>query len=300
MKDSMFTKKNMKQVTIDEKEHQYRKETFEKIQELEREGRFDVDVEKDPPSRKIKPGEVDYQEKKLSTRMKASLSFFLARFYLNKLLRKREIVIDGIEGSENLNELQRGVIFTCNHFSPMDSFLTQIAYERSGRNKVSKKLFRIIKEGNYTSFPGFYGFLMRNARTLPLASDFKVVREFLAGVKSTLAKGYDILIYPEQSMWWNYRKPKPLKPGAFSLAVFSMVPVVPLFITMKDRDEIGKDGYPLQSYKIHIGKPILPDPALSDAENKDKMSRENSLQWKAIYEKVYQLPLMYTCEEKDK
>ena len=300
MKDSISTKKNMKQATIDEKEHQYRKEALAKIEELEREGRFDVDVEKDPPSRKIKPGEVDYQEKKPSTRFKASFSFFLARFYLNKLLRKKEMVVDGIEGKENLEGLQRGVIFTCNHFSPYDSFLTQIAYEKSGRKKVSKKLFRIIKEGNYTSFPGFYGFLMRNARTLPLASDFKVVREFLTGVKTTLAKGYDILIYPEQSMWWNYRKPKPLKPGAFSLAVFSMVPVVPLFITMKDREEIGTDGYPLQSYTIHIGKPIFPDSNLSDRENKEKMSRENSLQWKAIYEKVYQLPLTYTCEGKSK
>lgn len=26
-----------------------------------------------------------------------------------------------------------------------------------------------------------------------------------------LKDGHFMLIYPEQSMWWNYRKPKPLK-----------------------------------------------------------------------------------------
>jgi len=43
-------------------------------------------------------------------------------------------------------------------------------------------------------------------------------------------------------MWWNYRKPKPLKPGAYTFAAKNHVPVLPCFITMKDSDIMGEDG----------------------------------------------------------
>ena len=42
-----------------------------KIEEYERNGRFDEDVEDDPPSRELLPDEVDYLQKKLSTRLKS-------------------------------------------------------------------------------------------------------------------------------------------------------------------------------------------------------------------------------------
>ena len=35
--------------------------------------------------------------------------------------------------------------------------------------------------------------------------------------------GEKVLVYPEQSMWWNYRKPRPLKSGAFKFAISSIV-----------------------------------------------------------------------------
>ena len=56
-------------------------------------------------------------------------------------------------------------------------------------------------------------------------------------------------------MWWNYRKPKPLKPGAFDMALKNHVPVVPCFITMADSDLVGADGFPVQEYTPHLGAP---------------------------------------------
>ena len=38
------------------------------------------------------------------------------------------------------------------------------------------------------------------------------------------------------------------------------VPVLPCFITMKDSDVKGDDGYYFQEYTIHISPPIYPDP----------------------------------------
>ena len=76
-----------------------------------------------------------------------------------------------------------------------------------------------------------------------------------------------ILIYPEQSLWWNYKKPKPLKPGAFRIAARNNVPIVPIFITMEDSNIMGDDGFIIQQYTINIENPIYPDKDFNEKEN---------------------------------
>ena len=95
-------------------------------------------------------------------------------------------------------------------------------------------------------------------------------------------------------MWWNYRKPKPLKKGAYMFAAKSDVPVLPCFITMKDSDVMGDDGFFVQEYTIHIGAPIYPDNSLPYGKRVEKMAEQNAEVWKDIYEKEYQMPLEYT------
>ena len=99
-------------------------------------------------------------------------------------------------------------------------------------------------------------------------------------------------------MWWNYRKPKPLKTGAYSFSVKSNVPVLPCFITMRDSDTVGDDGYPIQEYTIHIGKPTYPDASLPHGKRVEKLMEENYAVWKDIYETEYQMPLTYLTEDK--
>jgi 1-acyl-sn-glycerol-3-phosphate acyltransferase len=94
-------------------------------------------------------------------------------------------------------------------------------------------------------------------------------------------------------MWWNYRKPKPLKKGAFSLAAKNKVPVLPCFITMKDSDIMGEDGFYVQEYTIHVAPPIYPDPDKHPAQNTEEMMAKNYQIWKEIYETEYQIPLSY-------
>jgi 1-acyl-sn-glycerol-3-phosphate acyltransferase len=267
-----------------------------KIKELEETGQFDVDPENDPPAKVIKPGTVDYKQKKLSTRIKAKITFGLARKFLHKLIKNKQFIVKNVAGVENLDNLDSGAVLTCNHFSAMDSFATQVVYEKSIQSK-KRKLFRVIKEGNYTSYPGFYGSLMRNCNTLPLSSDFQTLQEFLRAASYHLTNGNYVLIYPEQSMWWNYRKPKPLKSGAYTMAVHAHVPVVPIFICMEDSDVIGPDGFPIQMYTIFVLKPIFEDPELSSRENKEMMAKKNYEAWKAIYETFYNEKLEYLCDK---
>ena len=108
-----------------------------------------------------------------------------------------------------------------------------------------------------------------------------------------LKEGHFVLVYPEQSMWWNYRKPKPLKEGAFQFAAKNNVPVLPCFITMQDTDIIGDNGFYVQEYMIHILKPIYPDSNLSYRENMKNMLNANYTMWKEVYENVYGIPLVY-------
>ena len=103
-----------------------------------------------------------------------------------------------------------------------------------------------------------------------------------------------MLVYPEQSMWWNYRKPKPLKNGAFIFSAKNDVPVLPCFITMRDTENIGEDGFPIQEYTVHISEPIYPDKNLPYRKQVDKLRSDNYEVWKEIYERVYQMPLEYT------
>ena len=97
-------------------------------------------------------------------------------------------------------------------------------------------------------------------------------------------------------MWWNYRKPKPLKKGAFTFAVKAKVPVIPCFITMEDSSVIDTDGFPVQEYTINIGKLIYPVEGFTRGENVEYMMNENYTCWKEIYEHTYRIPLQYETE----
>ncbi|WP_407385531.1 glycosyltransferase [Ruminococcus sp.] len=272
-----------------------RVEILEKIARLEREGRFDVDVEDDPPSRTLMPDEIEYGKRGIRKKMTSKVAFAAARRYVNSLIADKKMIIKDIRGIENFRNLNSGAIITCNHFNAFDSFAMQLAYDAA--KQPNRTFWRVIREGNYTSFPGFFGFLMRNCNTLPLSSNLRTMKKFMKGVDMLLQKGDFILVYPEQSMWWNYRKPKPLKNGAYSFAVRNNVPVLPCFITMQDSDIMGEDGFFVQEYTIHIGEPIYPNPDLSYRESvKDMLDRNYDL-WKEIYEREYHMPLVYDTEE---
>lgn len=269
------------------------------IERLEREGRFDEDAEQDPPTIPLEPDQIDYLRQKPASQLKAQAAYQIAEAFVDRLIRERKLVIKGVKGLENWNNIAGGAVLTCNHFNPFDCFTVEKVFRQSAHYR-KKKLFKVIREGNYTNFPGLYGFLFRNCDTLPLSQNKKTMYNFLKAVDTILQRGDFILIYAEQSLWWNYRKPKPLKNGAFKFAVKNGVPVLPIFIAMEDSDRIGEDGFPIQEYTVFIEKPIYPEKELSERAQVDAMRDKNYEVWKRIYEDFYGIPLVYTtaaCEE---
>ena len=268
-----------------------------KIKEFEKEGKFDHDAENDPPTIPLEADDIDYLRKKGTSKIKAKVANALALSFFKKMIKNEKIVIKGINGVENIQklDLDKGAIITCNHFNPFDVFTVESVI----RKFTKQRMYKVIREGNYTNFPGFYGFLMRNCYTLPLSKNQSTMEKFVKSVSKILKNGDYILIYPEQSLWWNYRKPKPLKPGAFKLATQNDVPILPVFITMEDTDKLDDDGFPVQAYTVNIGEPIYPKENLNLKENTDYMKDKNFEIWKNIYENFYKTPLKYTTEEQE-
>ncbi|MBQ9870445.1 MAG: 1-acyl-sn-glycerol-3-phosphate acyltransferase [Eubacterium sp.] len=272
-----------------------RVEILHRIDQFEREGRFDEDVEQDPPGRMLMPDEIEYVRKTKAEKLKTKVAFKMAHKFIDELIEENKFIIKEIKGVENFKNLDRGAVITCNHFNAFDSFAIQMAYEAA--EQPNRSFWRVIREGNYTSFPGFYGFLMRHCNTLPLSSNSATMKKFFKAISELLEGGDYVLFYPEQSMWWNYRKPKPLKRGAFQCAARSGAPVLPCFITMKDSDIMGEDGFYVQEYTIHVLPPIYPEPDLPLRKQAELMMFKNYEVWKEVYETEYHIPLSYTTTE---
>ena len=258
-----------------------RLEVLKRIEEYEKKGWFTKDVEDDPPTIPLTPDKVDYLNKKLRNKIATFFVNIGAKRFIKNLVKNGQMVIKEIKGIENFEAVKdKGVILTCNHFNAFDNFAIHYAlfpYMYRGNGNV---LYKVIREGNYTNFPGIYGFFFRHCNTLPLSANFSTMKNFMHAMKVLLERGEKILIYAEQGMWWNYRKPRPLTSGSFRFAAESNVPVLPILITMEDTDKIGGDGFPIQAYTINFLTPIYPDPAKSKKENMEEMKNKNYEAWK--------------------
>ncbi len=262
-----------------------------RIAELEKKKLWHLDVEDDPETYPLMPDMVDYLNEKLSNRIKNKIANIMGARFFDKMIANRQLIIKEVRGIENFRAVKGGRIVTCNHFSVGDNYAVWVALRDHMEGKL---LYKVIREGNYTNPPKPFGLFMRHCNTLPLSSQLLTMKKFLKAVSVLLGRGETILIYPEQGMWWNYRKPRPMQDGAFALAVHNKAPIVPIFITMEDSDVIDGDGFPVQEFTLHILPAIYPDDTLSSAEAKKKMKKENYDAWVKVYEDFYGKPLVYS------
>lgn len=271
----------------------HKSELIKRISELEKQGLWHLDVEDDPETYPLMPDQVDYLNEKFSSRIKNKIANFLGTRFFEKMIAKRQLIIKEVRGIENFRAVSGGKMVTCNHFSICDNYAV---WKSLCDHMDGRMLYKIIREGNYTNPPKPFGILMRHCNTLPLSSQISTMKKFLRAVKVLLERGETILIYPEQGMWWNYRKPRPMQDGAFTLAIRNKVPVIPIFITMEDSDVPDGDGFFVQEYTVHILPAIYPDETLTNVEAKEKMKKENYEAWVKVYEDFYKMPLVYSEE----
>lgn len=264
---------------------------LKRIAELEKKELWHLDVEDDPETYPLMPDKVDYLNEKLSNKIKNKIANTFGTRFFEKMIADRQLIIKEVRGIENFASVKGGRIVTCNHFSIGDNYAVWTALRD---HMDGKMLYKVIREGNYTNPPKPFGLFMRHCNTLPLSSVQATMVKFMRAVSELLKRGETILIYPEQGMWWNYRKPRPMQDGAFYLAVRNNTPIVPIFITMEDSDRLDGDGFPVQEYTVHILPAIYPDKDLSRNDAKNDMKNKNYASWVKTYEEFYKKPLEYS------
>ena len=274
---------------------QERLDILEKIKKLEKEGNFETDVENDPPSKPLLPNEIDYLRKKWRNKI---ARFFVSRGAekaMNGLIEAKQIIIKDVIGAENLQGIKGSAFITSNHFHPFENIAIYKTFQKYSPKK--KTFYRIIREGNYTAPPKGFDLFFRHCNTLPLSSNLHTMKKFLDALEVLTKKNNYILIYPEQYMWWNYKKPRPFKDGAFKFAYKYKRPIIPCFITMEDSKEyLDGDGLPVQEYTVHIMKPIYADEKLPAKQAIEQMKNLNFEMCKQVYESTYGIKLEYTTE----
>lgn len=265
-------------------------ELIKRIEELEKKELWHLDVEDDPETYPLMPDKIDYLNEKFSNKIKNKLANIFGTRFFDKMIANKQLIIKEVRGIENFSAVKGGKIITCNHFSISDNYAVWVALRDYMDGRM---LYKVIREGNYTNPPKPFGLFMRHCNTLPLSSQKATMVKFMKAFAELLRRGETILIYPEQGMWWNYRKPRPMQDGAFSLAVRNKTPIIPIFITMEDSDVLDGDGFFVQEYTMHILPAIYPDENLSHTDAKRDMKNKNYEVWVKTYEEFYGKPLQY-------
>ncbi|MTV82590.1 lysophospholipid acyltransferase family protein [Secundilactobacillus folii] len=218
---------------------------------------------------------------------------FLARLLMRAITNyeNRSTSVIGIENIQNLGS----AIITSNHFSPTENTAIRFSMQKLGYPKMAV----LSQVANY-KMSGVLGFLMRNADTIPVSTNLHYLGRVLPNlIGETLSKNTPILIYPEQEMWWHYRKPRPFMPGAYHYAAKFNVPIISCFTEMQLLDQAPVQGVTPMKYVVHILRPIYPDPQLNEHENSEMMLKQDQAQKKAAYELAYHEPLTYQFEPAD-
>ncbi len=226
-----------------------------------------------------------------SFKVKSALALALARLAMKKINKDTEIVC-----MENIPDDLRGVIITSNHFSPLENTVVRYLISKKGKRRLG-----IISQASNFAMSGIIGFLMNYADTIPISAEPRyLARELPSILKERLVdKGDAILLYPEQEMWFNYRKPRPVMSGAYFYAAKLNVPILSCFVEMVDMDEDDTEEFKKIRYVLHVLGVLYPDESRSVRENTEYLSETDYNLKKECYERVYRKELIYTFDSSD-
>lgn len=199
-------------------------------------------------------------------------------------------------GLEKLDELGgKGAIITSNHFNPIDSIFARAALKK----KLHKTPYIVVQDTNF-AMPGLLGYLFNNLKMVPiLKRPNYIIKKFTPRIKELVEKGGLVQIYPEEEMWFNYRKPRPCKRGTYLFAAQINAPVVPIFIEMVETDEDDNDQFKKLKYVVHVLDIIYPDSEKSHKQNSIEMAEKDYEERVACYEKCYGKKLDYMFSYSD-
>ena len=250
----------------------------------------DPKIDKDAINEKI--NKFDIFKKNPINKIKNKIVRKTINNFIEQFNQETEII-----GLENLENIDTGAIITSNHFSPKDSTPILYAIKKVGMYKK----FNIVIDDNNLAMEGLFGFIMNYFNTIPVNSDKEYnEKKFMPAIEKLLKNKNFILIYPEEEMWFNYKKVRNLRPGAYHLAAKYNVPIVSCFVEMREKEgEYEDDGFNKLKFILHIMPPIYPDENKSLKENKIAMRDKDYELKKQAYEQAYGKEMTYDFSNED-
>ncbi len=224
-------------------------------------------------------------------KIKSAIAVTMAKIATKIINKNTEIV-----GLEKIPADLKGVIITSNHFGPLENTVIRHLTNKLKRNKLN-----IISQTTNFAMKGPIGFLMNYANTIPISTEPRyLARDFLYVMKEKLVEKEEaVLLYPEQEMWFNYRKPRPPKNGAFFYASKLDVPIISCFVEMVDLDEDDTPEFKKVKYILHVLGVLYPDKNKTAKENVEWLSQQDYVLKKECYENVYGKTLSYDFDSSD-
>lgn len=273
-----------------------RKAVIKNIKAAAESGEFHSKVELNDPvlsleqSRKITDTYLE-NKRRLPFKAKTVIGVTLARLATRVINKNTEII-----GLEKIPKDLGGVLITSNHFSPLENTVI-----RHLTNKLGRRRLGIISQTSNFAMTGIIGFIMNYADTIPISTDPRyLARAFLSILKERLVdKKQAILLYPEQEMWFNYRKPRPPKSGAYFYAAKLGIPIISCFVEMIDLAEDDTKEFKKVKYVLHILDVLYPDQNKTVKENTEDLGNIDYSLKLACYERVYGKELSYQFESSD-
>lgn len=234
--------------------------------------------------------------KNKSKKFSYTIKHMIANMTISKYMKllDKDITIKGLENLKDL-DLSKGAIITSNHFNPLDTFIIRKLVE-----KVLKKDLYIVIQDTNLAMPGSLGFLMNYTNTIPVSkSPTYLAGTFKENLRKILSDGNIVLIYPEEEMWFNYRKIRPLKRGAYQYAAILSVPVISCFTKIIDTDILDNEEFNKTIYELNVLGYLYPDKDISPRVNSINMLNEDYTWKKRSYEEAYNKSLDYNFSKDD-
>lgn len=217
-----------------------------------------------------------------------TVTFKINNFLVRTGLRAAEFIFSRhtqIDGLEKLKDVHGGVLVTANHFNPLEN----LALHKTMRKAGWKRLYAVSQALNL-GMTGWVGYIFKYFDTIPLVKDHKYLSTlFPEAMLRVFRSNGAVLIYPEEQMWFNYRRPRPGRHGVYDYAAQLNVPIVSLFTESIDtgKPEKSDPEFNQTRYIVHVLDTLYPDPTLSPQENSTRMRLADDAQRRAAYERIY-------------
>jgi len=141
--------------------------------------------------------------------------------FAETLLSRLNISVE-VEGAEKIDQGGQYLIIS-NHRSILDPLIVEIALKNKGVNSLW-----IAKKELYNSF--FFGMFTRNAGSILLDRDSKEMGSFFKEIKTNIAKGYSICVFPEGTRSKGDSPMAEFKEGSQIIAMKNRLHILPVFI----------------------------------------------------------------------